>query len=135
MLEKPEPRKREKARRKRAEAKTIKTVRAEVVARDGYCRLQVRGLDARETIAAIFGPCRGASEWAHLGEKKRFKTRGQTPEDRHQSAHTCMLCDAHHDAYDANRIRISYRTAQGANGAMLFECEEGSYAELEEASA
>jgi hypothetical protein len=50
--------------------------------------------------------CHGVSEWAHLGDKKRFKTRGQAPEIRHTTAGSLMLCQKHHADYDAGRMAI-----------------------------
>ena len=58
---KPEPRKRAKGRRQRVEIAVVKTVRAQVKDRDGYCRLY--GVQA----PLAFGPCAGPSEWAHVG--------------------------------------------------------------------
>lgn len=101
---KPEPRKRTKARKERAEAKVKKAVRAECVKRDGFCRLMG------------CGPCSGRSEWAHLGEKKRARTRKMAPEVRHTTAGSLMACTGHHEAYDAGRIEIEPTTARGADG-------------------
>jgi len=89
--QKPEPRKRAKARQSRAEASVIQRVRAACVERDGECRL----------AATLFGrECFGASEWAHMGEKRRYKTRGLPPEERHSTVWTCQLCSFHHTLYD-----------------------------------
>src|SRR5260221_341989 len=64
-------RKQIKGRKDRAEAAVKKLVRAQVAYRDGHCRLMG------------CGPCHGESEWAHLGDKKRARTRGQAPTVRH----------------------------------------------------
>jgi hypothetical protein len=96
-LAKLEPRKRVKARKRRHAAKVVKSVRAQCVERDGYCRA---GWDRPVAL------CHGVSEWAHLGDKKRFKTRGQAPEIRHTTAGSLMLCQKHHADYDAGRMAI-----------------------------
>jgi hypothetical protein len=94
---KPEPKAKSKARAKRHEAAIIQQVRARCVERDGDCRL------ANAAHWLELGPCQGESEWAHLGDKKRFKTMGQAPEDRHMTAMTMMACTRHHDQVDRRR--------------------------------
>ena len=89
-LVKPEPRKRRKAREDRREAKVERLVRERVIARDGYCRLP----------ATVFGEHDGPSEWAHLGDWKRYRTVGRAPEDRHSTAGSLCLCRRHHTLYD-----------------------------------
>lgn len=105
-----ESRKRIKGRRDRKEATVKKSVRSQCVDRDGFCRLMGLGL------------CEGVSEWAHLGEKKRFKTRGQAPEVRHTTAGSFMACTGHHYSYDAGEIHIEAMTPNGADGLMLVTC-------------
>ena len=102
-LSKGVPRRILKARRQRAERQVIIAVRRKVYERDGFCRL------GDET-------CQGVSEWAHLAGFKRFQTRGQEPTERHQTAHTMMLCGAHHHAYDAHQFEIEYLSEDGADG-------------------
>jgi hypothetical protein len=117
-LEKPEPRRRVKAREQRQAAKVVKSVRAQCVDRDGYCRIyQHRWIQGFGSTPRL-GACEGASEWAHLGEKKRFKTRGQAPEIRHTTAGSLMLCAKHHDDYDEGRLRI---VGDDANQPLRFE--------------
>jgi hypothetical protein len=106
---KPEPIKRAKARRLRAETKIRQQIRAACVARDGDCRL-------RGKYGFI---CGGASEWAHLGEQRRAKTRGMPPALRHTTAGSLMLCTKHHRAYDACQLQI-YHGADGADGPLTF---------------
>ena len=101
---KPPSRKLVKGRKDRAEAKVKRSVRAKCVERDGFCRL------------LGCGPCSGVSEWAHLGDKKRARTRGMAPEIRHTTAGSFMACTGHHAAYDAGRIRIETETSRGADG-------------------
>jgi hypothetical protein len=108
---KPTPRKRVKAKRQRHAAKVVKSVRALCVERDGYCRLTRDW--SWELVMPTFGACEGPSQWAHLGDKKRFKTRGQAPEVRHTTAGSLMLCDRHHDDYDEGRLNISGDDADG----------------------
>lgn len=109
-----EPRKRVKGRRRRAESQRKKSVRAQCVDRDGFCRLM--GL----------GPCSGVSEWAHLGDKKRFKTRGQAPEIRHTTAGSFMACSGHHRRYDAGEIQIEPTTERGADGSLRVHVSGGA---------
>lgn len=118
---KPEPRKRVKGRKDRAEAKVKKSVRAQCVDRDGYCRLN------HYSVPFSFGMCKGASQWAHLGDKKRFKTRGQSPEQRHSTWGSLMLCDGHHDAYDLAKMRIRILTPFGADGPLEFTYDGVNY--------
>jgi hypothetical protein len=101
-IAKPEPRRRVKARKQRHAAKVAKSVRAQCVERDGWCRVHT---DARKAGRGSTG-CEGWSEWAHLGDKKRFKTRGQSPELRHTTAGSLMLCVQHHADYDEGRMAI-----------------------------
>lgn len=123
---KPEPRKRTKGRAKRAEKKVVVDVRSKCVERDGYCRLAGLG----------FGQCAGESQWAHLGERKRFKTRGLPPEERHATTHSIMLCEAHHYFYDKgvsdSRICIELTQPQGADlpRSLRFTSGELSYQEV-----
>lgn len=100
-LPKPRSRAAQKKASGRKAAKVVKSVRAQCVERDGYCRAVV-------ALALEYGEewCRGVSEWAHLGDKKRFKTRGQAPEVRHTTAGSLMLCTKHHRDYDEGRIVI-----------------------------
>ena len=58
-------------------------------------------------------------EWAHLGSKKRFKTRGMEPEDRHSTQGTMRLCAYHHRAEDNHRMRIDVGD-KGADGPVRF---------------
>lgn len=107
---KPISRKRVKGRKVRRESLVKQQVRATVEARDGDCRLQHRGL----------GPCGGASEWAHLEDKRRCHTRGMAPEDRHTTQDSVMFCATHHRAYDRHEITLDYRSDKGADGPMEF---------------
>lgn len=120
-LQKPEPYRKVKARRDRAEAKVKKVVREACVARDGYCRLAM--------IATVwaFGSCDGPSEWNHL--KKRSLTRGQAPEIRHNTATSIMNCKSHHGMIDDGKIRHEYKTENGADGPMRFEFDGVVYEE------
>jgi hypothetical protein len=104
---KPEPIQRTKRRKLRVETLVKQKVRARCVERDGDCRLQ---------RTALFGPCSGESEWAHLGEKKRARTRGMPPEQRHTTQGSLMLCTGHHRMYDAGRLGIEPLTPDGADG-------------------
>ena len=93
-------------------------VRAECVARDGYCRAQGHGV----------GECDGPSEWAHFHSHRRSKTLGQEPEERHTKQGSLMLCKRHHQMYDgqvlgtqAERLAIDVADeARGADGPLRF---------------
>jgi hypothetical protein len=112
---KPETRKRIKGRKVRAEAKVKKFTRAKCVERDDYCRLM------RDNLLAVqlFDACGGPSQWAHLEDKKRARTRGQAPEMRHTRAGSLMLCEKHHTDYDHGRIKIGLSPA-GADGPLRW---------------
>lgn len=110
-IPKGEPRKRLKGRKDRAEYRQRRIVRAQCVERDGSCRL---------SKTSLFGDCWGFSEWMHLGEKKRCKTRGMAPEARHTTAGSLMGCTRHHRAYDAGRLKIEPLTERGADGTLKF---------------
>lgn len=125
---KPEPRKRTKGRKLRAEGKVKTSVRAACVARDFECRLGAgtsadwpQGADRFIPLSLFFDlPCAGLSEWAHMHAKRRSQTRGQAPERRHDTAHSLMLCKFHHQEYDAHRLRITALTRKGADGPLKF---------------
>jgi hypothetical protein len=117
-LAKPEPRKRVKGRKQRHAAKVVKSVRAQCVERDGYCKAGAAIRTQPWLESQRLGTCEGVSEWAHLGDKKRFKTRGQAPEIRHTTAGSLMLCTKHHDDYDEGRMAID---GDDANLPLKFE--------------
>lgn len=99
--------------------------RAKVESRDGYCRLR---------LTDTMGPCGGESQWAHFGDYRRFKTRGQAPEDRHVTHGSLMLCDKHHDRYDGQarpRIDIEAVTVRECDGPLRFESAGAVYEEDE----
>lgn len=108
-------RKQSKSRKDRTEAAVKKAVRAECAERDGACRIgdwEMNPDDIHDDDLES-DPCDGRSEWAHLGEKKRFKTRGQAPEVRHTTAGSLMLCRHHHGRYDAGKLTITGASADG----------------------
>jgi hypothetical protein len=111
---KPEPQKRTKRRKQRAESVVVQKVRARCVERDGDCRLS----------RAYWHCCAGESEWAHLGDKKRARTRGMQPEQRHTTEGSVMLCTGAHRNYDSGQMTIRARTARGADGPLLFSVGE-----------
>ena len=120
-IPKGETRKRTKAREKRAERAVVQTIRPQVEQRDGYCRLYWLDSTLRRRVTVFFGACHGRSEWAHFDEKKRFKTRGMDPVDRHTTAGSLMLCVYHHDQYDEGRLHIGAKTERGCDGNLVFE--------------
>lgn len=101
----PGPVARSRAKRRRAEGPVARKVRAECVERDGHC------------IFAPFGDCSDWSEWMHLGEKRRSKTRGMRPEQRHTIEGSAMGCSKHHRKYDHGEIELALGE-KGANGVM-----------------
>lgn len=119
-LAKPEPRRKTKARKKRRERGVITDVRQHCVTRDGYCRLFSADAETKRTVVVLFGECAGPSEWAHFGDKKRAKTRGMEPEDRHTPEGSLMLCRKHHDDYDDGIMAIDALTDRGCQGRLVF---------------
>jgi len=116
MLTKPEPLARERARRKRHERAVTRLVREQVARRDGYCR--VRPWSQRWYLQS----CEGRSEWAHLSDHRRARTRGRAPERRHTTAGTVMLCARHHRLYDeARSFDIIQLTEHGADGPITVQ--------------
>lgn len=61
-------------------------------------------------------PHDGRDEWAHLEDNKRARTRGRPAEERHTTRGSCRLCQRHHEAYDAGRMRPRFLTDKGADG-------------------
>jgi hypothetical protein len=129
-LAKPEPRKRVKARNKRHAAKVVQDVRAQVAARDGYCRLHWLHDGTRRALARIFGACSGPSEWCHFGKHKRARTRGKPPEERHHTQGSLMLCVFHHDAYDDGKMTIEALTDRECDGLLKFAKDGVEYLEV-----
>ena len=117
------PTARRRAARARAERPVKDQVRAECVDRDGSCRLATR---SKGDVAGLVGPhvCRGRSQWAHLGDHKRARTRGMAPEERHTTAGSLMLCEGAHDQYDRRRkpyLDIDPVTSRGADGPLALK--------------
>ncbi len=113
-----------KDKQDRVEVKVRKSVRAECVERDGYCRLlgaALRG-DVVKELELLNHVCQPGdpSEWAHWGEKKRARTRKQAPEVRHTKAGSLMLCKPMHEQYDAGKLYITALTRDGCNGSLKF---------------
>lgn len=119
VVPKPEPRKRAKARSARQERSIVTVVRAHCVARDGDCRIG--------SATTYLGACDGESEWCHLGDMRRFRTRGMEPGARHTTQGTCCLCTKHHRMLDANEIRVEFVTPHGADGTLRFVRAGGSF--------
>ena len=115
-IPKPEPCRRVKGRKARAAGRVVQSVRQQCVERDGHCRLS-RWPSNDRLFNNLTNTCVGRSEWAHLGEKRRFKTRGQAPEVRHSTAGSLMLCTKHHQDYDQGRLAIE---GNDANAPLSF---------------
>jgi hypothetical protein len=105
---------RARAKKARADAAVAAKVRDEVRVRDGYCRY---GKD--DELASL--QCGGRSEWAHFGEKKRFRTCGLPPMQRHTTAGSLQMCSIHHDDYDEGRLTIRALTDRGCDGPLDYE--------------
>jgi hypothetical protein len=105
-IPKPTPRKRVKGRKQRAERAVKQSVRAACVERDGGCR-------------AATWTCSGPLEWAHL--VRRSLTRGESPERRHNTATSLMLCRFHHQQEEAGRLKVFALTDEGCDGPLRFE--------------
>lgn len=116
-----ETRKQIKGREQRHEAKIKNDVRAECVVRDGYCRVET--LAVKGDVRQWDPPCSGWSEWCHLGDKKRARTRGMDPGIRHTTAGSLMMCQGHHAHYDHGLMFIlgsDGEEATDANGPLNF---------------
>ena len=125
LFPKPEKRSTTKGRKKRLEIKTAKTVRAECVLRDGYCRFSRDRSNMNDAeLGCVVSPrqigCVGPSEWAHLWKKTRARTVGMAPEDRHTTTDSVMLCRAMHRLLDAGRLVIEAKSARGADGPLRY---------------
>ena len=120
---KPEPIARVKRRHKREEAKLARIVRDACVERDGFCRLFSGTYTKGDTQSGPDLDYCGSrwSEWAHLEDKRRFKTRGMAPEERHTTRDSCMLCNRHHPLYDAREITLTFLSELGADGSIAWE--------------
>lgn len=116
--------------RRREESKVVKVVRLVVAERDGYCRLHWTNGATRAAMVATFGPCHGASQWAHRREgMSRAQTRGMDPKDRHTTAGSLMLCAFHHlddrHGYDRSAFAIEDMTDKGCDGRLRFVTRAG----------
>ncbi len=124
---KPGPMARARAKRKRADDAVAKAVRAACVERDGYCRFGLPNSDRGDVV--VFGGglywtvCSGPSQWAHMHSRRRSQTRNQAPNVRHDTAHSFMACQRHHDRYDNKstpRLYVTALTKAGADGPLKF---------------
>lgn len=115
-IAKPEPLRKKRAREKREEAAAIKDVRARVFVREQFsCRVYKDG------AVAILGACGGTLQWAHASWKRRSRTRGLPPEERHTTEGSMALCDRHHDAYDeGHAFEVEPMTDRGCDGRLKY---------------
>ncbi len=111
-IPKPEAREKTKARKDRGEAAVKKAVRAACERRDGHCLAKRAG--AKDA-------CAGRSTWAHLAGNRRSQTRGMSPEQRHSTAHTAMLCVHHHAQEESGQARVVYLSKKGADGQVRWK--------------
>jgi hypothetical protein len=92
------------------------------VERDGGCR--VWHVKAEWDVVSkwgLYGACAGQPEWAHLRGHRRSQTRGMSPEARHTTKHSLMLCTRHHRQEESGRLRITYLSERGCDGPLRFE--------------
>lgn len=114
-----------RAKRKRAESPVAKAVRAKCVDRDGRCVLWRGLMNCVGDVIAwdVDLDCVGPSQWAHMHSRRRSQTRNQAPEIRHDTQHSFMACQRHHDQYDGRpkpRLFVTALTAKGADGPLKF---------------
>jgi hypothetical protein len=117
----PGPTARYRAKRRRAEAPVAKKVREACVERDGVCRYWWDMFTSPFYEDVV--DCEGPSQWAHMREASRAKTRGMKPDVRHSTQTSLMLCRVHHDRYDGRQtpsLRISALSVRGADGPLEF---------------
>lgn len=115
-------RKRLKGRRERAEQRIKRQVRADCVARDGGCLVATR--------AGAITACKGPSTWAHFAGHRRSQTRGMSPERRHDTRFSGMLCERHHRQEEAGLFGVVYHTVDYANGPVSWEARQQKGREL-----
>jgi hypothetical protein len=126
MLQNAQPKGRTRATvkrsRGRAEAEIKRQVREACMLRDGICRITFGHILHKDVQIGLDRACCGyTGEWAHLGEKRRFKTRGMAPEERHTTAGSLMLCTEHHRMYDEYKtLEIRALSDLGADGRLEF---------------
>lgn len=106
---------RAKAAKRKAESKVVADVRERVFRRDWRCRACAAG------VPREYGMTFQEDQWAHLGNHRRFKTRGMAPEERHTTQGSMRLCDQHHHQYDHHTLNIIMLTEAGADGPVRFE--------------
>ena len=97
MLEKPEPRKREKDRARRKEAKVQHMCRMLIFGEDQRCRFPHEATHEH--------PCSGALEMMHMKPRTKAQTVNKPPEFRHDPKFTLMGCHEHHQgtySYDGS---------------------------------
>lgn len=90
-------RKREQAKRKRAERLAVASSRQLVFSEDQRCRFP--------HSATFNHPCFGPDELMHMGDHARAKTVGMDPEDRHDVRWLMRACREHHQgtySYDGS---------------------------------
>ena len=118
-------RKQLKARKDRHEAAVKSSVRAEVFAREREMCAVVSRLMSRDMFDVVkaFGVCSGPLQHAHLKGKRKSATRGQAPEERHQTATSLALCELHHEAEEHKGLRFIGLTKAGMNGPITYHVE------------
>lgn len=123
----PGPTAKARAKRRRAEDKVEKAVRAACVVRDGDCRIchWERNIEDWHEAGVPYPDGvdweRGESQWSHL--ESRARTRNMRPDLRHNTKTSVMLCKFHHDRLDGRarpRIRVELQTGEGADGPLTW---------------
>jgi hypothetical protein len=105
------PKKRDKRKRKAAEAKVVHAVREMVVERDQGCR-----------ACQNMGRHPNGAGRIHMHEiVYRSATRGRPIEDRVSTANCVLLCEHHHADIHAKRLEVEPKnTPAGADGELVF---------------
>ena len=124
-IPKPEPARKAKRRRYLANRAVVRAVRAEVFARERETCAVVSRLPKADMLAIFtaFGICQGPLQHAHLKGKRKSATRGQAPEERHQTATSLALCELHHEAEEHKGLRFIGLTKAGMDGPITFHIE------------
>ncbi len=112
---------RARAKRKRADDAVAKAVRAACVERDDHCR--IGDLETLYYGVPLGAGCAGPLQWTHMHSRRRSQTRNQAPDVRHDTRHSFMACQRHHDQYDNRdkpRLYVTALTRAGADGPLKF---------------
>ena len=124
-IPKGEPRRTRKGRQRRQEGAVKQSVRAQLVERDGPCRVMHPEWQYRDDLPGSLWPheCTTVSEWAHLKGHRRSQTRGMAPNRRHTTTHSLMLCQELHRLEEQGILKVEYLTKRGCDGPLRLTVE------------